>query len=229
MEKFNSAYYVANLLYDIELSPDQFVELALIAWSKIGNKQTRLYRYDAAIDAETRTVKIPCNCDFIEAVAYDFEDWNYVSKTTLNGDYSSLFAENYIELRKMYSNPLYLPGKYAKFTQDDEYLYFDKNYGGVRILYKGVVVDEEGLPFINEKEKQAIACYCAFTIKYKEGLRSNNSGIIQIAQLLRQDWLRLCDAARVPERLTQNEMNEILDGNATMNRKLFNKSYKPIQ
>ena len=46
--------------------------------------------------------------------------------------------------------------------------------------------------------------------------------------MLEAKWNRLCDAARVPEYLNQNEMNEILDAKHSWDRKIFNKSYKPI-
>lgn len=62
----------------------------------------------------------------------------------------------------------------------------------------------------------------------RNGLVSKNSELIQEAQLLQQEWLKLCSAARVPDYINQNEMNEILDANSNWNRKQFNKSFKPI-
>jgi hypothetical protein len=45
-------------------------------------------------------------------------------------------------------------------------------------MYRGTEYDEDGLPYINEKEKDAIACYCAYIMKFKEGMRTNNPNII---------------------------------------------------
>ena len=148
---------------------------------------------------------------------------------TVNRDYSSHFTENYIERRKLFKNPLYINGKYAKYQRIDDTLYFDQDYGRVNILYRGIVLDEEGLPKLTEKEKDAIACYCAFTQKFKEGWKLNNASILQAAQLLEQRWLKLCDAARVPAHITQNDMNKILDAKSSWNRKLHGKSYKPTK
>lgn len=72
---------------------------------------------------------------------------------------------------------------------------------------------------INDKESIAIATFVAFRKKYKEGLMTNNPNIIQLSQLLQQDWYRYCDAARVPEYIDQNDMNEILDAKTNWNRK----------
>lgn len=229
MENFNSIYLHLKLLYDIELPVEEFEEIGMIAWNKIGNKQTRLYKYRGKIDCETLSVELPCNCDEIEAVTYDFEDWRYVTNDTVNGDYQSQFIENYIEGRKIYNNPLYISGKFAKYTRVNDTLYFDKDYGYVNILYKGIILDDDGLPYINEKEKDAIACYLAYTKKFKEGIKTHNQIIIQEAQLLEQRWYRLCDSARVKSHLSQNELNEILDAKTSWNRKIFNKSWKFVK
>ena len=53
--------------------------------------------------------------------------------------------------------------------------------------------------------------------------------MIQEAQLLEQRWLKLCDAARVPSYMNQNDINRILDAKVSFNRKIFNKSYKPVK
>lgn len=229
MENFNSAYARANLIYDLEMTPDEFEEIGLIAWNKIGNKQTRIYRVRLKIQCPGNYVEIPCNCDLIEAVTYDWEDWKYTTNDTVNGDYNSQFIENYIEGRKLYNDPMYISGKFAKYEVVGDMLYFDKNYGHVNILYRGVILDEEGLPLINEKEVEAIACYCALTKRFKEGWKNHNQNMIQEAQLLEQRWMRLCDAARVPITINQNEMNEILDAKSNWNRKIFNKSFKPYR
>jgi len=66
-------------------------------------------------------------------------------------------------------------------------------------------------------------------MKFKEGMRTNNPNIIAFAQELKKEWLRLCDAARVTTYLNQNDMNKILDAKTSWNRKVFNKSYKPVK
>ena len=81
----------------------------------------------------------------------------------------------------------------------------------INVLYHGELLDEEGLPDINDKEADAIAAYIAYTIKYKEALKTHNQMIMQEAKDLKQQWLFNCDAARVPMYMSQNELNDILD------------------
>ena len=228
MNDFNYIYTVANSLYGLELEPEQFEELGLTAWNLIGNKTVRLYNYSADISCDNLSVQLPCNCDIIEAVTYNHEDWNYSTNKTVNGDYNSQFTEQYIEARKLYQAPLYISGKYAKYERVGDILYFDKDYGKVNILYKGIILDEDGLPKVNEKEALAIATYIAFATKQKQGWITNNQNIIQLAQYLYQQWLKYCDSARVPLSIDQNTMNQVLDAKSSWNRKVYNKAYKPI-
>ena len=228
MNDFNYIYTVANSLYGLELEPEQFEELGLTAWNLIGNKTVRLYNYSADISCDNLSVQLPCNCDIIEAVTYNHEDWNYSTNKTVNGDYNSQFTEQYIEARKLYQAPLYISGKYAKYERVGDTLYFDKDYGKVNILYKGVILDEDGLPKVNEKEALAIATYIAFATKQKQAWITNNQNIIQLAQYLYQQWLKYCDSARVPLSIDQNTMNQVLDAKSSWNRKVYNKAYKPI-
>ena len=228
MNDFNYIYTVANSLYGLELEPEQFEELGLTAWNLIGNKTVRLYNYSADISCDNLSVQLPCNCDIIEAVTYNHEDWNYSTNKTVNGDYNSQFTEQYIEARKLYQSPLYISGKYAKYERVGDTLYFDKDYGKVNILYKGIILDEDGLPKVNEKEALAIATCIAFATKQKQGWITNNQKIIQLAQYLYQQWLKYCDSARVPLSIDQNTMNQVLDAKSSWNRKVYNKTYKPI-
>ena len=228
MNDFNYIYTVANSLYGLELEPEQFEELGLTAWNLIGNKTVRLYNYSADISCDDLSVQLPCNCDIIEAVTYNHEDWNYSTNKTVNGDYNSQFTEQYVEARKLYQAPLYISGKYAKYERVGDTLYFDKDYGKVNILYKGIILDEDGLPKVNEKEALAIATYIAFATKQKQGWITNNQNIIQLAQYLYQQWLKYCDSARVPLSIDQNTMNQVLDAKSSWNRKVYNKAYKPI-
>jgi hypothetical protein len=51
---------------------------------------------------------------------------------------------------------------------------------------------------------------------------------MMFVQDLKEDWLRRCNAARIVEHISQNEMNAILDAKARWDRKFYSKSYKPI-
>lgn len=221
---------LCQTLYDIDLKEEDFEEIGLLAWGKIGNKRTRIYRYTVCMDAcADNSIELPCNADLLEAVTTGWEDWGNVTNDTENGDLGSAFTEAYIEHRKAFHDPLYQSGKFIKYERVGNTLYFDRPYRQVNILYRGVILDDEGLPEITDKEANAIATYCAYITKYKEGLKTNNANIIQLATALEQKWYKQCDQARVPEYLNQNEMDQILDAKTNWNRKIHSKSYKYVR
>lgn len=229
LNNFHYSMTLMEQLYGITIQEDQFEELGLVAWNLIGNKRYKLYRYSTCAQECTTEIELPCNCDTIEAVTTSWEDWNDSSNLYPNGDINSAYVEEYIESRKRFQDPLYQRGKYVKYLRVGDILYLSEPYGQINILYKGVVLDDDGLPELTDKEALAIATYCAYVTKFKEGLMTNNANIIQAANLLKQQWNVQCDQARVTDYINQNEMNQILDAKSSWNRKMHNKSYKPIR
>jgi hypothetical protein len=78
-------------------------------------------------------------------------------------------------------DPYYISGKYVKYKRNGNKLYVNKGFNKVTVLYHEEVLDEDGLPEINEKEAVAIADYIAYTLKYKEAIKTNNANIFQMA------------------------------------------------
>ena len=69
---------------------------------------------------------------------------------------------------------------------DDGKIILSNKFDIVNILYKGIVVDEEGLPLITEREIDAIAVFCAYTDMFKRALVTKDSASMQLAQILEQ-------------------------------------------
>lgn len=224
---FHYAMSLCQTLYGIDLTEDMFEEIALVAWNLIGNKRTRTYRYRVCMnDCGDNSIQLPCNADILEAVTTSWEDWGNVTNTTPNGDAYSGVTEQYIEHRKAFYDPLYQSGKFIKYERVGDTLYLDRPYREVNILYRGIILDNEGLPEITDKEALAIATYCAWVTKYKEGLMTNNSNIIAMANTLKQQWNIQADQARTDQYLSQNEWDQILDARTNWGRKVHSKSFK---
>lgn len=226
MNDFHYGLSLLNTLYGITLQEDEYEEIALVGWNLIGNKRTRLYRYSVCVDDCSEGIELPCNVDILEAVTTNFEEWDYSTNDTPNGDLNSAFTESYIEHRKAFKSPLYIPGKLVHYERVGNMLYFDKPYGKINILYKGLVLDDDGLPEITDKEATALATYCAYVVKFREGISTNNANLIQIANQLKINWNTQCDQARIDHYMSQNEWDEVLDAKNSWNRKQFGKSIK---
>ena len=228
MNNFHYAISLAQTLYDVEGDIEDLEEIGLVAYKFIGNTNTTLNRVVLDVNCEDGTVQLPCNVDIIEAVTYcNSEDWNYTSNIYEFGDLNSYNSENYIEGQKAFLDPHYISGKFVKYRRVEDKLYVNKGLGKVTVLYHSEYLDEDELPMINDKEAIAIADYIAYTITYKKALRTNNGALFQLSNDLKQKWLFHCDAARVAEHISQNEMDAILNAKTSWNRKIYGKSFKP--
>lgn len=228
---FNTAYTQLRDLYGITLPVDEFENIGLIAWDKIGNRNTRLYKYQTVpLENELKEyyVELPCNTHLIEAVTADYEDYQKTDPMRRANQNTNAWQESYVESRKFNTNHLYASGKFIKYWQEGNTLFLADKFNKVNILYKGIITDSEGLPQLNTFESQAIAAFCAYTETFKEALVSRDANLMQFAQVLEAKWKKLCDQARIPLYLSQNEMDEILNVNTSWDRKRFGKSYKPI-
>lgn len=229
---FNSIYAMANELYDVEIHPASFEEIALKGFDLIGNKRIRTYHavLDLVQDEDGWFAELPCNCEYVEAVTLMWgEDWQYTSNLYMEGDWNSMYNENYNESRKMNKNVLYKSGVFAKYEQVEDRLYFRNDYGKVHLLYRGLLYDENGLPKVTDKEVYAIASYIAFVTARKTAWKMRDKASMELAALAEKEWHRLCSSARVPDHISQNEMNRILDANTSFGRKTHNWSYKPLR
>lgn len=234
MQNFHYVSVLLDMMYGIELEDADLEEFGLIAWGLIGNKNRKLYRYQACINPSDNSVTLPCNAidsngdSCVELVTSSYEDWERVTNYSEYGDNNTSFIEQSIEAEKFYQSPYYLSGKVLKYEQVGDKLYFTHNYGKVNILYKGVLADEEGLPELSDKEATAIATYIAYIIKFKEGLVTNNQAITNQAIQLQALWNKQCDQARVTY-LNQNAMDQILEAKSSWDRKSYGKGFKVIR
>lgn len=222
-----AAYSEAKNLYGVEIDTESFEDLAIAAWELIGNKHTRLYKYTSATD--NKELKLPCNVDIIESVHIPGVDAQLTSNQIDFVNMDAVFVENYIDLWEHGESPFNGKGKYVKYKEGNNTLYFTKDYKNVTVVYHGIIVDDEsGLPLVNEKELKAIAAFVAYSELLKESIRKRDRNVFAFAQQIQTDWLKRCSSARVVEHLTQNDMNDILDVKYRWDRKQYKKSLEPI-
>lgn len=134
------------------------------------------------------------------------------------------WVEEYIESWKRDKSVFYNSGVLLKYRQEGDYLVFDQDYANVTILYHGIIVDEDGLPYLTDKEVQALAAYCAYIDIYKKSLIQKDGNLFQLAAAVKNDWLRLCNSARIPAHLSQNDINNVLDVKTRWDRKMYGKN-----
>lgn len=222
-----SVFPLVESYYGVEPDENSFEDIAMRAWNAINNKHTRLYRYIA--DTENGELELPCNVTAIESVHIPMNDAQMTSNKTVFNSIETLFVEGYIDAWKHMNDPYNQKGKLLKYKEGNNTLYFSEDYRDVIVIYHGIFADEEdGLPMINEKEQAAITAFVAYTNILKEGIRKRDANLINLANSIKADWTRLCNAARIPDHLSQNDMNSILDVKHRWDRKQYGKSLKPM-
>lgn len=223
----NTVYGLVETLYGITPNESNFEDIVMNGWSYINNKHTRLYRYIADADKDG-VLDLPCNVDVIESVHIPMPDAKMTSNKTVFNEINTLFTEGYIDAWKRLEDPYWTRGKLVKYDEGNNQLFFARPYKNIMVVYHGIIADEEtGLPLVTDKEIKALAAYVAYASLYREGIQKRNPDIMQFAQTIYADWLKLCNAARIPEHLSQNEMDSILDVKTRWDRKQYGRSYKP--
>lgn len=219
--------------FGIELDEDTVVNYALSAYRKIGNNdyQLKVMRaHPTKVKNEGWAITKPCDMEQIEAITLDFEGGREVDATDDFLAFKTYNIEQWIEIFKWNRDHFYLPGKFVKYTEFADKIYFTEPYDVVNILYKAPYLDEDGLPYLSDKELEAVVMYCAYAHDLKKARVAKDQSMLQFAQLEYQQWQRLCSEARVADQFSQNEMNEILDTLTSMGIHNYGvSSTKPIQ
>lgn len=225
LSNIKAAYGLCDSLYGVTPDENNFEDLILTAWNKIGTKHTRLYRYEGSV--KDGVLELPCNVDLIESVHIPVPDAS-ISSNSSNYPWQNIWVESYIDRFPKLNDPYFQSGKLVKYDEGDGELYFPHDYPKVLVVYHGILADEEdGLPLVNDKELTAIATFVAYASLYREGIKKRDGNIIKLAQVVKEDWLRACNAARIPEHVSQNDMDAILDAKTSWGRKSYHKSFSP--
>ena len=204
---FYSAITHLKDFYGITMDDETFETIGMSAWENIGNKNVRTYFHRGEV--VNGVLELPCNADIIEVISTGSEQYQKTDNVQID-NFSRGYIEDWIEGYKTSHNSLYTPGRMLTYNRVGDSIYLDdKNVNYVFMVYKGVELDEAGLPFINFKEIEAIAGYCAYVDTFKKGMMTKDQATVQLAQMLKAEWGRLCDKARTPEYITQNEMDQI--------------------
>lgn len=222
---FHTAYTYIQTNYGLNIDQLEFESSGMIAYDKIGNKQTEIKEFVG--DVVNGELELPCDVTSIEAVFGNFIDSQKTSNKQRWPQVITNYIEQYIEYWKYNKSLLYDYGVLLNYQMRENTLLFDKDYKNVLVLYRKQILDEEGFPYINSKEAEAIAAYCAYTDLYKQAIRTRDPNTYQMAQNIKLEWARLCEGARVPEKVSQNDMNRILDVMTSFDRKSYGKSFKP--
>jgi hypothetical protein len=233
--------YLMRELFDISITDANYIEKAYRIFREIGNIASCTHAITTPVSSKN-IIELPCNCEFIESVSagtlesdgsHDdlviFHDDKAVHKES---QISLLTSNTYsTNLSKSQLNP---PGEFVpyevKVEGEYKYLSFSDTFTGIDItvIYRGIMIDDDGNPLLTIKEATAIAFKCAYEISFKEAFKG--SPIAQNAlALVANEYGRKMQAAKLPEYLSQNFIDRMLSAKTRHDRKVFYSSYKTMQ
>lgn len=225
LEPFYSILAHIQDFHGLDIKDDDFENIAIHGFDKIGNKRIRTYSIEG--NTVNCQFELPCNATEIELVTTNHEDFQKTSNI-YRENYNRSIEETNIESKVNTSGFLYNRGAMISYEQIGHTLHFKGDHH-VHILYKGILLDDDGLPEVTYKEKEAIANYCAYVHMHKLGMATRDKSTVELSMMLKQEWNRTCDNARTPDYLNQNEVDEILQAKHSWDRKRYGVSFKPFR
>jgi len=196
-----------------EVDEDDYLDNALNCLRLIGNTYTTLTLFEGKTD-ENGKICLPTNAYRIESVTDGWDKWkNWGSK-------SNFYLEGkYLKYEYYYNQPLGTKSRYLILR--------DNPNTEISVLYKTYFHDENYLPLVTKEEAEA----CAYYYIYIKTLRETFNGNPNSAQLLafaeKNKNIKI-NQARTVLSMSQNLMNELGHIIHTWDRKLYNRTNKPI-
>ena len=187
---------------------DDFLDNALECLRQIGNLHPSMYGYTSTTDNDG-VLCLPVTAMSIEYVTDGSEDWNTWS---LRSEISQQYA----------------PGRAIKYKFIGDKIITDFPNTLLSVAYRTYKNDEDGLPLVTQKEANAIAYWWKW-VDTRRKLYQGNQLAASILQFTQRDKSKAINQARIPERYSQNFMDQFADIMYSRDRKVYNKTYKPVK
>ena len=222
---------VLKRLYGLTMDEYDYLDLAVDALRDIKNFHTTEYLAILQVD-ENGMAELPCNVDVIDAVTSvkmglkAFKDrarYEMSEKIGTDDYFTARKIIQEIEFEASFgltnsSGVGYIP--YQLMSNNSIMVDPHKAGDKVAIAFTGVAVDPEGFPMITRKQSNALAAIAALALTIKSTY-SGNAKAANMLEFISGKASQLKQAASIPESISDNELDEILDAKTTFNRKSF--------
>lgn len=232
---FLNAKAIMEELYDIRISEDSFIEKAYYAWKELPDKHTDYHVYIDTVNMHNKLM-LPENVEYIMNVNYanTFFDNIYGLGTETrffiykNGSKITTLGSKEWESYRIDKSISDRFSDNITYTNGDGYIEFeqgDLNGTEIAVLYKGLIVNKDCDPMLYYREVSAIAARVAY-YQCRIDVRNLVPGAAQLVQMYLQESNKAVLRAGIPEQITDNEIDRVLNAMVSMDRKVYNKNYK---
>lgn len=238
MENFLNAKFLLKDLFDITMTDEDFIEKAYRGFRKIGNIATATHTFNGTV--ENCKIKLPCNVEFIESVTTGSIAVNLIDDIIIVSEletgpitsqfyYPDMISANNMNINNLSRTQLHPTGQFIPYEicGKNESLKFEHKFEGesLLVIYRGQMLDEDGLPLLTAKEVEALAYYVAY-LEVQKRIFMRETGMVDLFQIIKPEYIRTMAAAKTPEYVSQNFWDQLLTANTRFDRKSFGTSYK---
>jgi len=225
-------------LYSLTIDEMDYIEIALDVLRDINNYGVTSYLTFVELD-EKGVGTLPCNVDSIEAVVEPgIGEREYGERVRYDVKGGSHANDDFYREREIF----YRLGRFGARLDLNHRGILDTTFKGyipytlgkentitvqgrkgrIAVAYVGISVDDQGYPLITRKQSKALAAQAAKAMIYK-GSFGGNKISISMLEFITQEAGRLLQAAAIPEQITDNELDEILDAKVSFGRKRYHR------
>lgn len=228
---------VLKTMYGMHIDEYDYLDIAVDSLRNIKHFGTTSYVAYVTVDREGKAL-LPCNMYTIDAVTTEhmgrkaFDTRVVVEMDDIVGTDTYYFIDNIMRgLGWSWGRMPGLAGTWGKgyisYQLEGKAITVGKEHSGGRIAvaFTGMTIDLEGYPFITRKQANALAAVCARVLSIR-GANRGDKGLAAMVQFYTTESGRLVQAASIPEDITDNELDEVLNCKTSFNRKSVNRPTK---
>lgn len=225
----------AQQLYGLDMTEDDFIEMAYDVWRTIGNISTIVERYYVKVPNDF-IIEIPKQAEFIDSVTIIDERTIIESfDSSGNKDRNVFSYQERSNLPTLNQSITKSPGKAVNYiTEANNSIRITSANAlnrDVMVVYRAFDIDEDGLPLLNDKEVAAIAAGVAKREMVKRafmGVALKDKTSVALLQYITGESARLLTAAKIDENITDDAIDKMLDAKTSWDRKQYGKRFNLI-
>jgi len=222
--------------WNLYVEVDDFVELAYPIWRSIGNIATEDHYFDTTVP-EDGIIQLPDGCEFVKTVTtknflnvdgedvsgYDYGTTSAGRRNHVTPDKNVISGSTSSKTSEAVDN-----GQSVNWTHEDGVIRItsvDMVNNTVRVVYKAISVDSDGLPLLNDKELDALTYNVALVLAEQDLFRKVPGSGDLVKYLGPKAEMKLA-AAKIPEKISDDALNKALDIQTSRDFKTFGRDLK---
>jgi hypothetical protein len=214
---------------------DEYIEIAYPIWRSLGNIATEPHRFIETVPQDG-VLLLPSGCEFVNSVStIAFRDEEGMDRSSTKRSFSSSGASKAVrpdKSRLSITSAINLPEGYIEGDSVDWVL----EEGVIRVTskhmvdstvlvrYAAIAVDEDGLPLLNDKELEALK-YNVALARVEQDLFKKIPGADKLVAYIKPEAIRTLAAAKIPEKITDDTLDEALNIKTSLGFKSFGDKY----